>query len=190
MPEAGVDLLPREQVLSFEEVERLVRVFADLGVRRIRLTGGEPTVRKNMVDLVGRVSAVPGIEEVVMTTNGHLLADLAPALVAAGMSEVNVSLDTLDADRFRAITRRGDLARVVAGIHAALAAGMRVKLNAVVLGGFNDSAEELAGLCRFGWDLGVMPRFIEHMPMSDGALYEVGRHVSSAAIRARIAQVE
>jgi cyclic pyranopterin phosphate synthase len=189
MPEAGVDLLPREQVLSFEEVERLVRVFADLGVRRIRLTGGEPTVRKNMVDLVGRVSAVPGIEEVVMTTNGHLLADLAPALVAAGMSEVNVSLDTLDADRFRAITRRGDVARVVAGIHAALAAGLRVKLNAVVLGGFNDSAEELAGLCRFGWDLGVMPRFIEHMPMSDGALYEVGRHVSAAAIRARIAQV-
>ena len=190
MPEAGVELLPREQVLSFEEVERLVRVFAHLGVRRIRLTGGEPTVRKNMVELVGRVSAVPGIEEVVMTTNGHLLADLAPSLVAAGMGEVNVSLDTLDADRFRAITRRGDLGRVLAGIDAALAAGMRVKLNAVVLGGFNDSAEELAGLCRFGWERGVMPRFIEHMPMSDGALYETGRHVPAAAIRARIAQVE
>jgi GTP 3',8-cyclase len=189
MPEEGVDLLPRDQVLSFEELELLVGVFARLGVRRIRLTGGEPTVRKNMVELVGRLSAVDGIEEVVMTTNGHLLPDLAPSLRAAGMAEVNVSLDTLDADRFRAITRRGDLARVLAGIDAALAAGMKVKLNAVVLGGFNDSAEELTGLCRFGWERGAVPRFIEHMPMSDGALYEVGRHVPAAAIRARIGQV-
>ncbi|HWM86891.1 MAG TPA: GTP 3',8-cyclase MoaA [Kofleriaceae bacterium] len=186
MPEQGVDLLPRDQVLSFEEVEVLVRVFAGLGVRRIRLTGGEPTVRKNMVDLVRRVAAVPGIEEVVMTTNGHLLTDLAPALRAAGMAEVNVSIDTLDADRFRAITRRGDLARVRAGIDAALAAGMKVKLNAVVLGGFNDSAEELAGLCSFGWERGATPRFIEHMPMSEGSLYEIGRHVPAAAIRSRI----
>ena len=186
MPEAGVDLLPREQVLSFEELERLVRVFAGLGVRRIRLTGGEPTVRKNMVELVSRIAAVPGIEEVVMTTNGHLLSDLAAPLRAAGMAEINVSLDTLDPDRFRAITRRGDLARVLAGIDAALAAGMKVKLNAVVLGGFNDSAEELAGLCQFGWEHGAMPRFIEHMPMSDGAVYEAGRHVPAAAIRARI----
>jgi GTP 3',8-cyclase len=186
MPEEGVDLLPREQVLSFEELERLVGIFAGLGVRRIRLTGGEPTVRKNMVDLVARLAAVTGIEEVVMTTNGHLLADLAPRLRAAGMAEVNVSLDTLDADRFHAITRRGDLAKVLAGIDAALAAGMKVKLNAVVLGGFNDSAEELSGLCQFGWAHGATPRFIEHMPMSDGSLYEFGRHVPAAAIRARI----
>jgi cyclic pyranopterin phosphate synthase len=186
MPEEGVELLPREHVLSFEELEQLVRVFAGLGVRRIRLTGGEPTVRKNMVDLVGRLSAIAGIEEVVMTTNGHLLADLAPRLRAAGMAEVNVSLDTLDPDRFRAITRRGDVARVLAGIDAALAVGMAVKLNAVVLGGFNDSADELAGLCRFGWERGATPRFIEHMPMSDGAVYESGRHVSAASIRARI----
>jgi cyclic pyranopterin phosphate synthase len=187
MPEEGVELLPREHVLSFEEIERLVRVFAGLGVRRIRLTGGEPTVRKNMVELVARVAAVPGVEEVVMTTNGHLLTDLAAPLRAAGMAEVNVSLDTLDADRFRAITRRGDLARVVAGIDAALAAGMQVKLNAVVLGGFNDSAEDLSSLCRFGWERGAAPRFIEHMPMSDGAVYQAGRHVSAAAIRERIA---
>jgi cyclic pyranopterin phosphate synthase len=189
MPEEGVELLPRDQVLSFEELEVLVRVFAGLGVRRIRLTGGEPTVRKHMVELVGRLTAVPGIDEVVMTTNGHLLADLAPALRAAGMAEVNVSLDTLDADRFRAITRRGDLGRVLAGIDAALAAGIAVKLNAVVLGGFNDSAEELTGLCQFGWSRGAMPRFIEHMPMSDGMLYEVGRHVPAAAIRSRIGAV-
>ncbi len=121
-----------------------------------------------------------------MTTNGHLLADLAPRLRAAGMAEVNVSLDTLDADRFHAITRRGDLSRVLAGIDAALAAGIGVKLNAVVLGGFNDSAEELASLCRYGWERQATPRFIEHMPMSDGMLYEEGRHVPAAAIRRRI----
>src|SRR5262245_65131170 len=115
MPEEGVQLVPRSDVLTFEELERVLGVFSRLGVRRIRLTGGEPTVRKNMVDLVGRLASIPGIEEVVMTTNGHLLTDLAAPLRAAGMAEVNVSLDTLDAERFRAITRRGDLARVVAG---------------------------------------------------------------------------
>jgi cyclic pyranopterin phosphate synthase len=187
MPEEGVELLPRADVLSFEEIERLVRVFARLGVRRIRLTGGEPTVRKHMVELVARVAAVPGIDEVVMTTNGHLLGELAAPLRAAGMAEVNVSLDTLDPDRFRAVTRRGDLARVVAGIDAALAAGMKVKLNAVVLGGFNDGADDLAALCRFGWERGATPRFIEHMPMSDGQVYQAGQHVSAASIRARLA---
>lgn len=187
MPEEGVELLPRADVLSFEEIERLVRLFARLGVRRIRLTGGEPTVRKHMVELVGRLSAVPGIDELVMTTNGHLLADLAAPLRAAGMAEVNVSLDTVDPDRFHAITRRGDLGRVVAGIDAALAAGMKVKLNAVVLGGFNDDAEDLAALCRFGWERGARPRFIEHMPMSDGQVYRAGQHVAAAAIRARLA---
>ena len=184
MPEEGVELVPRSEVLSFEEIERLVRVFAGLGVRRLRLTGGEPTVRKDMAVLVGRLAAVPGIDEVVMTTNGHILADLAGRLRAAGMAEVNVSLDTLDPDRFRALTRRGDLARVVAGIDAALAAGMKVKLNAVVLRGFNEG--ELAELCTFAWQRGVVPRFIEHMPMSDGLVYSPGRHVGAAEIRERI----
>ena len=96
MPEQGVELQPRANVLSFEELERLVRVFAGLGVRRIRLTGGEPTVRKGVVELVGRLAAVPGIDEIAMTTNGHLLPDLAAPLRAAGLGEVNVSIDTLD----------------------------------------------------------------------------------------------
>lgn len=187
MPEEGVELRPRQDMLSFEELEQLVRVFAGLGVRRIRLTGGEPTVRRNMVELVARLAAVPGIEELVMTTNGHLLAELAGRLREAGMGEVNVSLDTLDPDRFHAITRRGDLSRVVAGIDAALAAGMAVKLNAVVLGGFNDGADDLAALCRFGWERGATPRFIEHMPMSGGQIYQAGQHVPAAAIRARVA---
>jgi len=185
MPEQGVELVPRADVLTFEELERLMGVFARLGVRRVRLTGGEPTVRKGVVDLVGRLARVPGIEELAMTTNGHLLPDLAAPLRAAGLGEVNVSIDTLDPDRFRAITRRGDLGRVVTGIDAALAAGMTVKLNAVALRGLNEG--ELADLCRFGWERGATPRFIEHMPMSDGELYSPARHLGAAEIRQRIA---
>ncbi len=182
MPEEGVAVRPRAEILTFEEIERLVRVFAGLGVRRIRLTGGEPTIRKDMVSLVARLSRVPGIDEVVMTTNGHLLADLAAPLREAGLREVNVSIDTLDRDRFRALTRRGDLDRVVAGIDAALAAGLSVKLNAVALRGVNQ--DDLADLCRFGWQRGATPRFIEHMPMSDGSLYAPGRLLAAAEIRA------
>jgi cyclic pyranopterin phosphate synthase len=184
MPEEGVQLVPRADVLTFEELERLLGVFARLGVRRVRLTGGEPTVRKDMVDLVGRLAGVPGIEELAMTTNGHLLPDLAAPLRAAGLSEVNVSIDTLDRDRFRALTRRGDLDRVVAGIDAALAAGLEVKLNAVALRGVNE--DELAELCRFGWAKGATPRFIEHMPMSGGEIYSQARHLGAAEIRERI----
>jgi cyclic pyranopterin phosphate synthase len=185
MPEEGVAVRPRAEILTFEEIEQLVRVFVTVGVRRLRLTGGEPTIRKDMVQLVARLSSVPGIDEVVMTTNGHLLADLAAPLRDAGLAEVNVSIDTLDRDRFRALTRRGDLDRVVAGIDAAIAAGLAVKLNAVALRGVNDG--ELADLCRFGWERGATPRFIEHMPMSDGALYTQGRLLPAAEIRAAIA---
>jgi cyclic pyranopterin phosphate synthase len=156
-------------------------VFAQLGVRKVRLTGGEPTVRHGIVDLVRRVAGVPGIEQVVMTSNGHLLADLAQPLRDAGLSAINISLDTLDAERFHQITSRGDLARVLAGIDAAVAAGLRVKTNAVALRGINE--HELVALCEDAWRRGATPRFIEHMPMSDGALYDAAEGISAAAIR-------
>jgi len=184
MPEElGEDLSfePRSAVLTFEELERVVGVFARLGVRKVRLTGGEPTVRKGIVELAGRMAKVPGIEQVVMTSNGHLLGELAAPLAAAGVSAINVSLDTLDPERFRALTGRGDLARVLAGIDAAVAAGMRVKTNAVALHGINDG--ELAALCEDAWARGAVPRFIEHMPMSDGALYAAAAELSAAQIR-------
>ncbi len=184
MPESLGDQLVferREAVLSFEELERLVGVFAGLGVRKLRLTGGEPTVRKGIVDLAGRLARVAGIEQVVMTSNGHLLGDLAAPLAAAGVSAVNISIDTLDAAKFRALTGRGDLARVLEGIDAAVAAGMRVKTNAVALQGINDG--ELIALCEYAWARGVVPRFIEHMPMSDGALYAAAAELSSVQIR-------
>jgi cyclic pyranopterin phosphate synthase len=183
MPEQ-VDFRPRAELLTFEEIVRLVRIFAGLGVRRIRLTGGEPTVRNQVVDLVGMVAAVPGIDEVVMTTNGHLLADLAAPLASAGLSGLNVSIDTLDPDRFRAVTRRGDLAAVIAGIDAAIAAGLPVKLNAVALRGVNDT--EVPALCSFAWERGIVTRFIEHMPMSEGQLYSPDRELGAAEIRAAV----
>jgi len=187
MPEAlehRMQFQPRAQLLTFEELEQITSVFARLGVRKIRLTGGEPTVRHGIVELVGRLARVPGIEQVVMTTNGHLLADLAVPLRDAGLAGVNVSIDTLDAERFARITSRGDLVRVLAGIDAAVAAGLRVKTNAVALHGINDG--ELVALCEDAWHRGAVPRFIEHMPMSDGALYEPARGISASAIRAAV----
>ena len=184
MPEVLEDRMqfsPRAALLTFEELETIVSVFARLGVRKIRLTGGEPTVRHGIVDLVKRIAAVPGIEQVVMTSNGHLLGELAVPLREAGLSAINVSLDTLDAARFREITSRGDLSRVLAGIDAAIAAGLRVKTNAVALQGINE--HELVALCEDAWRRGAVPRFIEHMPMSDGALYEAAKGISAATIR-------
>ncbi|MGE3762294.1 MAG: GTP 3',8-cyclase MoaA [Kofleriaceae bacterium] len=171
----------KSEVLTFEEIERIVSRFATLGVRKVRLTGGEPTVRKGIVDLVARLRRIDGIEQVVMTTNGHLLDELAVPLAAAGLSAVNVSLDTLDADRFRHLTGRGDLSRVLAGIAAARAAGLAVKTNAVALRGVND--EEIIALCEHAWSHDAVPRFIEHMPMSEGQLYATASELPAAAIR-------
>ncbi len=186
MPAEGAPLLPRTDILSFEELVRLAGVFASLGVERLRLTGGEPTIRQRVVDLVARLAAVPGIRELVMTTNGHRLLELARPLKEAGLLGVNVSLDSLDPARFRAMTRRGDLARVLAGIAAARAAGLKVKINAVAVRGENDG--EVAALCQYAWAEGILPRFIEHMPMSEGALYTEKALLSAADIRDEVAR--
>ena len=185
MPEEGVELVPKEELLSFEEIERLARLFARLGVERVRLTGGEPTIRKRVVDLVGMLASIDGIDEVVMTSNGHRFPELAGPLAAAGLRGVNISLDTLDPDRFRSLTRRGDLDRVIAGVDAALEAGLGVKINAVALEGVN--GDELAALCDFAWQRGIVTRFIEHMPMGQGLVYTERRHLAAAEIRDRIA---
>jgi cyclic pyranopterin phosphate synthase len=182
LEEQGLQFAPKSEVLTFEEIERIVTRFAELGVRKVRLTGGEPTVRKGIVELVARIRGIAGIEQVVMTTNGHLLDNLAGPLAAAGLSAVNVSLDTLDADRFRALTGRGDLARVLAGITAARAAGLAVKTNAVALRGVND--DEVLALCEHAWAHDAVPRFIEHMPMSEGQLYATAAELPAAEIRA------
>ena len=175
----------RSALLTFEELERVIGVFARLGVRKVRLTGGEPTVRRGIVDLVQRIHGIAGIEQVVMTTNGHLLAELAAPLALAGLTSVNVSIDSLDPDRFRQLTGRGELAPVLAGIDAAVAAGLTVKTNAVALAGVNE--DELVALVEDAWARGATPRFIEHMPMSDGALY-AAPPLSAATIRRTLEQ--
>jgi len=168
MPARGGRFSAHEALLTFEEIERLVRVFVRLGVNRVRLTGGEPLVRRGVVDLVRRVASVPGIEDVAATTNGALLPALAEPLAAAGLDRVNVSLDSLRPERFQRLTRRGDLGRVLAGIEAARAAGLTpLKLNAVVVRGEND--DELGDLVRFAAAHDAVLRFIEYMPLGSAA---------------------
>lgn len=165
MPAEGIDFRPQDELLADDELLLLVRVAAELGVRKIRLTGGEPTVRPNLVDLVRAIHATPGIEDIALTTNGLLLNRLAAPLAIAGLNRVNVSLDTLDAAKFAAITRGGRVDKVTAGIAAAEAAGLvPIKINAVVVRGFNeDDVVSLAALTlERPWDV----RFIEMMPFS------------------------
>jgi cyclic pyranopterin phosphate synthase len=186
IPDDGVGHAARQEVLSFEETAALVRVFVGLGVRRVRLTGGEPTVRRDLPELVRLLRALPGLDDIALSTNGHLLPELAAPLRAAGVDRLNVSLDSLDAERFRRITRRGDLARVVAGIEAARAAGFTsIKLNTVALRGFND--DELAGIAAWAWQRGLVPRFIEQMPMAGGLATVPGALLPAADIRACVA---
>jgi cyclic pyranopterin phosphate synthase len=157
-----------EDPLTRDEVARLVSIFARLGVRRVRLTGGEPTLRRDLLEIVAAVGATPGIEEIALTTNGQALGELAAPLKAAGVTRVNVSLDSLDPEKLTRIAgRAASLARVMRGIAAARDAGFAsVKLNAVVVRGVNDG--EVGDLARFGWRAGAIVRFIELMPFGDG----------------------
>ncbi len=176
----------REQPLPRAALARLVRIFAGLGVRRVRLTGGEPTLRPDLLDVVRDVGATPGIEEIALTTNGHLLADLAGPLREAGVSRLNVSLDTLDPARLRRISgRAADADRIVRGIGAAMRAGYAsLKVNVVVVRGENDG--ELGDLARFAWRAGATARFIELMPFGPGApvaTAEVKRLLEAQGVR-------
>ncbi|RLT94432.1 MAG: GTP 3',8-cyclase MoaA [Ketobacter sp.] len=156
--------LPRNQILSLEEIQRIARVFVALGVRKIRLTGGEPLVRRNVMSLVQQLGQLPGLDQLVMTTNGSQLATSAPLLKQAGVKRINVSLDSLNPERFRNLTRTGDLSRVLAGLEAALAQGFEsVKINAVILKGRND--DEIVPLVAFARDNGIDITFIEEMPL-------------------------
>jgi cyclic pyranopterin phosphate synthase len=152
-------------------------------VRRVRLTGGEPLVRRGVPELVARIRDA-GAREVVLTTNGSLLARHADALARAGLAGVNVSIDSLDAARFAAITRGGELGAVIEGIERARRAGLRVKTNTVVLGGVNE--DELPAITEWAWSRGATPRFIELMPIGEAAQLPHGAFVPASAIRARL----
>jgi len=184
MPEDPV-WFPRERMLSFEEIRRLVGILAAAGVRKVRLTGGEPLVRRDLPHLVRMLAGIPGIEDLSLTTNGVLLARHAPALAAAGLRRVNVSLDTLRPDRFARLTGRARLPEVLAGLDAAAEAGLGpIKLNAVLLRGEND--DEAEALVELGRERGFEVRFIEVMPLDNHAAWDPSRVVSGAELRRRI----
>ena len=158
--------LPRAQVLTLEELALVARAFTELGVEKVRLTGGEPLVRRDIDQLVEQIGALPGLKDFAMTTNGASLPKYAKRLREAGMTRLNISLDSLDPERFRQLTRTGDLARVIDGIRAAREAGFeRTKLNAVILKGRND--DEVIDLVTFARDEGLDISFIEEMPLGD-----------------------
>jgi cyclic pyranopterin phosphate synthase len=191
MPEDGIDHVARTELLTLEEVVRMVEAFAAWGVERVRLTGGEPTLRRNLpwlVESLANLETAAGRRlEVVMTTNGERLHELAEPLRRAGLHGLTISLDSLVPERYASITRRGRLERCLAGIAAARAAGFtRLKLNTVAVLGFND--DELAELCRFAWSVDATPRFIELMPMAGGRLFVPGELMPAAQIRSTIAE--
>lgn len=162
MPEEGVEAKERDEILSLEEIERLASVFARLGVDKVRLTGGEPTVRKGYRSLVGRLAALPGSPGIHLTTNGSTLARDARELRRLGLRGINVSLDSLDQKTFQQVTRREGLDQVLDGIRAAVEAGLEAKINVVVLPGVND--HELPDFIDFFRDAPIQVRFIEFMP--------------------------
>ena len=185
LPATGVEWMPRAHLLSFEEIVRIVRCLAAMGVTGVRLTGGEPTVRRGLPDLVGQLAAIDGIRDIAMTTNAHHLAKHAESLANAGLNRINVSLDTLDAERFATLTRGGNVVRVLAGIDAALEHGLTpVKVNCVVVKGVNEQ-DVLPLIDYFGkWPDSVQVRFIEKMPFRD----EPYTTVPSATLRQRVGE--
>ena len=179
MPEEGVDFKNGEQILSADEILRVIGVLARMGVRKVRYTGGEPLVRKDIIQLVEGAVNTPGVESVHMTTNGIIFPKYAKQLRDAGLTGVNISLDTTDADKFMRITRRKGEDKVIESIHTALDLGFpRVKVNTVVMRGFND--DELDSFCEMTRDHNVTVRFIEFMPFDAHQIWETGEHFLSA----------
>ncbi len=181
MPESGVDTISHKEILSYEEILRLVRIAAGVGIRKIKITGGEPFVRKGVCNLIRGICETDGIDSVTVTTNGALLSKYLPELADAGVSGINVSLDTLDAERFYEITGRNGLAEVLAGIERTVASGIRVKMNCIPMAGVNE--DELAAIAGLARDQPVCVRFIERMPIGFGNRVE---GIPEDQVRARI----
>jgi cyclic pyranopterin phosphate synthase len=170
MPETGVKFVQRSEILDFEEIERFVRIAAKLGIRKLRMTGGEPLLRRDLPVLIARLAAIPGIEDLALTTNGVLLAEMAEALYAAGLHRLNVHIDTLDRARFEQITRRDDLPKVLAGLEAAKRVGFRIKLNAVAVK--NLVEPDIVPLARYARENDFEVRYIEFMPLDSQNLWD------------------
>lgn len=163
-----MQFLPRQQILSLEELYRVARAFTELGVKKIRLTGGEPMVRTDVMSLIVRLGKLPGLEELLLTTNGAQLTKYADALKSAGVNRINISIDSLDADRFKRISRVGKLDKVLKGIDAAIAANFdRIRLNSVIMRGYNE--DEVLPLTDYALDRDIDIAFIEEMPLGEAS---------------------
>jgi GTP 3',8-cyclase len=180
MPFDEYTWIERNQVLSFEEIVRLARIFRDFGIQKVRLTGGEPLVRRNLDRLVRQLTELPGLE-VSLTTNGALLSEQAAGLFDAGLHRINVSLDSLRPDRFKEMTKRGELSEVLAGIDEAKRVGMKpIKINAVIIRGTND--DEIIDLVGFARDNGYEMRFIEYMDVGNANAWTLNKTVTKQEI--------
>jgi GTP 3',8-cyclase len=181
MPFDEYEWIDRKEILTFEEVARLAGIFVQLGVNKIRLTGGEPLLRKDLERLVGRLSALPGIEDLCLTTNGSHLAEKAEALRAAGLRRINVSIDTLDPEKFKRMTKRGDLPRVLRGLRVAKELGLdAIKINAVIERGVNDG--DIIGLVEFARAHRFAIRFIEYMDVGNSNSWQSEKMMSKKEI--------
>jgi GTP 3',8-cyclase len=185
MPEEEYTWLPREDILTFEEIARVAAVFVGLGVTKVRLTGGEPLLRRDLPDLLRRLAAIAGIDDLALTTNGVLLGTQARALREAGLHRITVSLDTLDPARFRALARSDELSRVHEGLAAAVSHFPVVKIDSVIIRGMND--EEMPALLAYGRSLGAEVRFIEYMDVGGATQWSMARVVSRAEMLQRLA---
>ena len=188
MPAGGVEKRRHEDVLTVEELEEIARSAGRCGIRKIRLTGGEPLVRRGIVDICARTAAAPGVEEVCMTTNGLLLPKLAPELRKAGLRRVNISLDTLSPELYRELTRVGNIEDAVAGLKAALDNFETVKINAVLIGGTNEP--EIRQMVYITKDAPVELRFIELMPIGDCAHWPRERFLENSAVLEAVPELE
>jgi cyclic pyranopterin phosphate synthase len=185
MPLDEYEWINKKEILTFEEISRLATLFVGLGVEKIRLTGGEPLVRQNLDKLVAKLSSITGLKDLCLTTNGALLAEKVAALKAVGLKRVNISVDSLNPDKFRQMTKRGDLSKVLEGIFAAKQHGLHpIKLNAVIERGLND--DDILSLVEFSRENGLALRFIEYMDVGNSNDWTSGKLVSKKEIIEKI----
>ncbi|MGE5397202.1 MAG: GTP 3',8-cyclase MoaA [Chitinophagales bacterium] len=187
MPDHGLEMKEHYEILSLEEIERLVRIASEIGISKVRLTGGEPLIRRNLTSLVKWIAGIASIDDIALTTNGLLLPGLAKELKMAGLNRVNISLDTLKKDRYQFITRGGELKRALDGLEHALEEGLNpVKLNTVVIRDFND--DEILDFCDLAYQRPIHVRFIEFMPIGEIEFWEQPRMIKTEEIKTIIEQ--
>ncbi len=188
MPEEGISLIPHNDILTYEEIERVVRVFASEGISKVRLTGGEPLVRKGIIHFISSLSRIEEIKDLSLTTNGILLRELAQDLKQAGLKRVNISLDSLRRERFYQITRKDDFERVWAGIEEALRVDLfPIKINMVAMRGLND--DEIEDFARLTLRLPLTVRYIEYMPSGNGDQWNEGDLITMDQIKNRLERI-